>query len=156
MKRSIEAEKLAVEFDQLAVENDRRVNPRNLLTQHGYPFWDTHEASRLLKEDIKQGQTDGRSPKEIYDSPSRRDAYHKFPLEVFRQHIYQERRKQTESVVWVYRRNKKGYKDHEKQAEEEKKTTLLAMTTNCRSCGKINVYIGSLANDIRCEQRLRD
>jgi predicted RNase H-like nuclease (RuvC/YqgF family) len=58
-------------------------------------------------------------PKELWKS---RDQYLEFPLDVFRDHIHQEKRKQREAPYWVVKRNKKGmrkHKEHVKQLKRE-------------------------------------
>ena len=91
--------------------------PREELTCHGYPFWDTHPARALLEYDVKNGTADGCSPKELRET---RAEYLDFPLDIFRCHIYQEKRKQREKPGWVHLRNKKGQKTHEQEVNSMK------------------------------------
>ena len=86
--------------------------PREETTERGYPFWDTHEARVLLANDVRKGTSDKMFPKELWES---RDEYLCFPLEVFRDHNYQERRKQREEPGWVLKRNNRSKKNREKE-----------------------------------------
>ncbi len=52
-----------------------------------YPEWEGSEAQSWLKKDMKAGKHDTLQPMELWET---RDAYQLFPLEVFRDHIYQE------------------------------------------------------------------
>jgi hypothetical protein len=90
-------------FDQNAVEHDRNLYPRGQLTNRGYPFWDTSEASKLLKEDIDNEQHKKMKAEEFWNS---REAYKLFPKDVFRKHIYQECTKRLQSTYWLTKRNK--------------------------------------------------
>ena len=56
-------------------------------------------------------------PKEFRKS---REEYKKFPLKVFRHHIYQERRKKREEPGFVAKRNKKAQNMHEKEVKSMK------------------------------------
>lgn len=86
--------------------------PRGELTDRGIPFWDTHDAKSLLDEDVRDGTADRLKPKELRET---RQPYKKFPLSVFRPHIYQVRRRQREEPGWVERRNKIAQKIHENE-----------------------------------------
>ena len=83
--------------------------PRQPNTIRGYPHWDGHPASNLLEKDVKDGTAEMK-PSALYDT---KDEHKQFPIEVFRDHIYQEKRKQREEAGWVFRRNNKGHKKHE-------------------------------------------
>lgn len=51
-----------------------------------YPNWHSHEAKKLLKLDIKDGAHIGITPSYLW---IQRQEYLEFPVEVFRQHVYQ-------------------------------------------------------------------
>ena len=90
-------------------------------TSRGYPFWHTHPASKLLKDDIARemsGNMNKRKPTQLWES---RVQYQDFPLSVFRKHIYQERTKQLAAPYWQHTRNKiaqKKYEEAECMVEE--------------------------------------
>ena len=87
------------------------------LTIRGYPFWHTHTASKLLKEDVAEemaGVKEKTKPSQFWRS---RTAYQDFPLHVFRKHIYQERTKQLAAPYWQHKRNQNARKRYEETAE---------------------------------------
>lgn len=82
-------------------------------TSRGVPFWHTHAASKLLKDDIADemyGVTKRVKPMQLWKA---RPEYQKFPLGIFRKHIYQERTKQLAAPYWQHKRNKNAQKRHE-------------------------------------------
>jgi hypothetical protein len=95
-----------------------RANPRPEFTDRNITFWDTHAADKLLEKDIADG-TAGMmaSRKDLWLS---REEYQAFPLGVFRNHFYQERRKQLAGAYWQYKRNMLAQREHDKQVEEMK------------------------------------
>ena len=102
-----------IRVNEREVLADLTAFPRGELTDRGYPFWDSHPARCLLKEDIRaimNGKLGDMEPKQLWHT---RDEYLEFPLGVFRYHIHQEKRKQREEPGWVVKRNKKGQKMHE-------------------------------------------
>lgn len=66
--------------DKSIMMNERRKAPRSLL-------WIESLAPSLLKQDIDEGLHNHLTPAELYES---RVEYQAFPLQVFRNHIYQE------------------------------------------------------------------
>jgi hypothetical protein len=54
-----------------------------------YPKWHQHEARHLLEKDVANGLHLSLEPREIYQLDDR-NPYRDFPLDVFRNHIYQE------------------------------------------------------------------
>jgi hypothetical protein len=83
--------------DAAAVFNDRQIHPRSSMTSYGYPHWDLSTASQLLLQDIEYGKLDFMTPKELRES---REEFLDFPLDVFRKHIHQYRRKMVEEEYW--------------------------------------------------------
>ena len=55
LKAQVEAEKMQVKEDDIAVETHIRNNPRSALNKRGYPHWDTHAAKQLLEVDVANG-----------------------------------------------------------------------------------------------------
>lgn len=83
-KRTINRKKhLQIEYE--AYLSDMEKLPRNQVTSRGYPFWDTHEASKLLEEDEESGKAKMMKPMELWKS---RKEYQNFPLILFRKHIH--------------------------------------------------------------------
>ena len=88
-------------------------NPRLEMTVRGYPFWDTHPASKLLEKDYADGTVDAIvSKKALWLS---RPEYLEFPLDVFRYHYYQGRRKQMAGAHWQLKRNIVAQQTHDKE-----------------------------------------
>jgi hypothetical protein len=111
-------QKAAANEEEIALINDEEfwkemiAYPRDVVTDRGIPYWDSHPASSLLAEDVRDGTADMIKPKELHKM---RTQYLEFPLKVFRQHIYQERRRLREEPGWVEKRNKLAQKMHENE-----------------------------------------
>jgi hypothetical protein len=60
-------------------------------------------------------------PKELWKT---KREYKEFPLDVFRNHIHQEKRFQREGPYWQLKRNKKGMRKHEADVKELKRGWL--------------------------------
>jgi hypothetical protein len=107
----IELERSCVEFDKQALAKEKQKFPRNEQTERGYKFWDGHEAQRLMREDVKEKRTIGMKPNDLRES---RIEYKEFPLEILREHKYQEERRQQGTVYWQKKRNDEARKKHER------------------------------------------
>ena len=110
-KQSINDEYKAYQADMLKL-------PRCNTTTRGYPFWDTHKASELLKDDEESGRAKNLKPTALWKS---RKEYQDFPIPVFRKHIYQLRTKRLAAPFWQYKRNmnaKEKYEEGEKMMKE--------------------------------------
>jgi hypothetical protein len=90
-------------FDLQAVKDDRTCYPREEVTEQGYPFWDTSEASKLLKVDFDKDIIKKQSLDELWNS---REAYKMFPKEVFSKHIYQEKKNRLQKSYWLSKNKK--------------------------------------------------
>lgn len=112
LKVSIQEEKDAIHFDQVAFESESDFFPRNPTTKAGNPFWDRHEAQRLMAEDVKAGRTLQMKPSVLRES---RSEYQEFPLAILRNHKYQEERKEREGVYWQKKRNDRARKKHDER-----------------------------------------
>jgi hypothetical protein len=112
LKASIKEEKDAINFDQEAFKKETELFPRNPTTKAGNPFWDKHDAQRLMAEDVKAGKTLQMKPSKLQET---RIEYQAFPLSILRGHKYQEERKEREAVYWLKKRNDKARKKHEKE-----------------------------------------
>jgi hypothetical protein len=102
-------------FDSQALAKDREIFPRSEFAAGGYPRWDGSEAQQLFLHDFEHGKHTEMKPAELHQT---RQAYLLFPLDVFRNHIYQEKREKLESPYWL---NKKAAKEEEKQQKIERR-----------------------------------
>ena len=93
-------------------------NPRNDLTDRNVPFWDTHTANKLLEADFEDGTANSFASRK--DHWLSREEYQDFPLGTFRNHFYQERRKQLAGPYWQLKRNIKAQMEHDKQVANMK------------------------------------
>ena len=88
------------------------------VTDCGYPFWHKHPSKMLLRADVKANKGAKLVPKVLWKS---RKEYQDFPLSVFRNHVYHEKRRLREKPYWQVKRNKKGLRKHEEKAGQLKK-----------------------------------
>jgi hypothetical protein len=139
----VQSEKEWAAIDDNDLAHDRKIKPRANVTGRGYPFWYTHKAKKLLAKDVKSGKficinqlfsiaefeliliwigkAYEMKPKELWNT---KKEYKDFPLDVFRNHIHQEKRFQREGPYWQLKRNKKGMRKHEAHAKELKRGWL--------------------------------
>jgi hypothetical protein len=92
--------------DNAIIRHDLQVRPRMAMTPRGYPRCDGHAANTLLKLDfdaIEEGLTEEMAPIQWQQS---RDEYKEFPLQVFRDHIHQEKRSRRARPYWMYQTKK--------------------------------------------------
>ena len=76
------------EADQEAFENFKANHPTSLFSHKGYIQWQGSEAQERLLEDIEAGFHESMSKKELWES--RPEYYANFPLDAFRDKVYQE------------------------------------------------------------------
>jgi hypothetical protein len=76
-------------FDSAAIDFHQLNFQRLQLTNQNYPFWDTSRTMTLLAEDINGGLYQLFMPIQLRNN---QPEYHEFPLDVFCQHIHQEKR----------------------------------------------------------------
>lgn len=93
----IKKQKERSDFHLDALMNDLTLNPRPAVDVRGVPRWHESEAERKLKIAVAQGLHRDLKPKELHASDP---DYLVFPLAVFRDHVYQEIRSQTETEYW--------------------------------------------------------
>ena len=105
--------------DDQALAHDLAI-PGLRKNSRGYPNWQDSEAERLLKKDIDDGLDLVMQPKELH---SKRPEYAVYPLDVFRNHIYQEQRARRERPYWMARKKKK---------EEEKRLQAVEKAKNAK------------------------
>ena len=96
------------EKDLQSFNNYRRNHPVGTRNNRGEPRWQGSAAETQLKEDIKTGYHAGKKPMEMWEHPSR-TCYKKFPLKVFRDHIYQEIRLVKWLAYYKTKLRDKGY-----------------------------------------------
>lgn len=121
LKASIEVDRQCVLFDEAAFKQHEEKFPRNPTTERGYKYWNKHPAEKRLHDMVKQGETSNRKPEDIrHDHPDFQD----FPPSVFRQHLYQEKRRLKEGVFWQKKRNDKAHKKHRDEEERRKQNEL--------------------------------
>jgi hypothetical protein len=111
LSAKLKVERSSIEFDQEAFEREKQKFPRKDQTERGYKFWDGHQAQQLMRDDVKNNLTTSLKPSILREM---RSEYQEFPLEVLRQHKYQEERRQRENVYWQKKRNDKARAKHEK------------------------------------------
>ena len=99
--------------DEAALAHDLALGIRK--NNKPYPRWQGSEAEGLLKLDIDNGLNQIMRPKALRAS---RPQYLQFPLDVFRNHIYQETRARMERPYWLARKKEK---EEEKRNKSKKK-----------------------------------
>ena len=110
MKKLTRERKHRIKNEEASYHRDMLKIPRKQHTSRGYPFWNSHPASEMLKNDEISGVAIAMKPQQLWKS---RKEYQAFPLVVFRKHIYQERTKQLAAPYWQHKRNKNAMKKRE-------------------------------------------
>ena len=121
-------------IDQIAFDNFRVRHPRQKVDHQGHILWHGSDAERLLKEDMKKGVhekmiVDTKTGKERQSRPKdfwlSREEFQCFNLTVFRDHMYQERRKwKNENYLKTVAASKqKVIKDPPKKSKKQPKAT---------------------------------
>jgi hypothetical protein len=109
LKSSIAGNAEAVRSDHQALRHDQHKlsSTFSTLTSRGYPRWETSAAKNMLARDIKEKkhQVANATPNDLWKS---RPEYQQFPLEVFRQHIYQEEYSQSGRSYWMHKKKLKA------------------------------------------------
>ena len=99
----------AVDYDKMAVTNDRQLFPPNQV--HRY---EGSAAQKKLKEDVESGRSKSMPPHVLWETtPEYRATFES--ARRFRSHKYKEERVLTEKVYWQKKRNDKGRKKHESE-----------------------------------------
>ena len=107
MKALTNKRKQRINKEEASFHRDMLKIPKKTPTTRGLPFWNTHPAAELLKNDEMNGVAKTMKPAQLWKS---RAEYQNFPLCVFRKHIYQERTKQLAAPYWQHKRNKNAMK----------------------------------------------
>lgn len=72
-----------------ALKHDRLIHPIQENDYRNVPRWQGSQAEKLLKADIASGKHEHMKPSALYQT---QEEYQKYPLDVFRGHIYQEQK----------------------------------------------------------------
>jgi|688.fasta_scaffold1073902_1 hypothetical protein len=109
LKHAIADNNEAVRFDHQALDHDKARFSGNVATTtpRKHPRWETSAAKCLLERDIQESKHKDMKPKEFWES---RPEFKKFPLEVFRGHIYQEEYAQKGRSYWMHKKKMKRQK----------------------------------------------
>ena len=122
LKKSILSEQERLSFDEDAVKRESKAFPRDRLTQHGNPYYDTSETRKILAQMAKAGTLD-----EYKGRPSALRAsnavFEEFSAHDFAKRVNREKQKANEVVGWQHHRKIKGMKKHIAKYESRKATT---------------------------------
>ena len=87
--------------------------------------WHGSQAENLLREDTEKRLHLGLSPKQFHLT---QEQHKEFELDTFRQHIFQEKRSQKESLHWNVKKEKKKRKKQAKKGESVWRMTPILTT----------------------------
>jgi hypothetical protein len=107
LRAGIKKNHAKADSDSAALAHDRRIRLLPVHISQDYPRWTGSDAQRFLKKDIDEGLTNSMKPSELRGT---RLEYQAFPLQVFRNHICQDKRAGCESGYWMKERQKKKTK----------------------------------------------
>jgi hypothetical protein len=117
LRSTIETATERKERDEKAFEEDKKLGiGTNFLP---YPKFKGSHAETLLKKDIDDRLHEAMMPQEMQKLHS--GAYAPWPLEVFRNHIYQELRDRKERPYWLGKRKEKEDKTNKKARAKARK-----------------------------------
>ena len=122
LKQSVEAEKLQVQMDDLAVRAHLMSFPKSHLNAKGYPHWKDHPAKAKLEVDVANKLHKKMKPRELRET---RDEYKEFPADVFGKRVQREVDKQRSATFWADKRNKKALKKYLKEVKERAAESLV-------------------------------
>ena len=92
------------DFDVVAISHDRAIFPIKVANHETEPRWDGSQAQVLLRNDVSAKLHHNMKPQELHRL---RTEYSEFSLTKFREHIYQEERRQK-YIKDKYSRNRKA------------------------------------------------
>lgn len=101
--------------DRLAAIKDREKFPIDLTGR-----WPDSKAEKLLKIDIADGKYPTMTPRQLYNSPDRKE-YKEFEYQTFRRHIHQEIRSRHTTTYWVALKAENMKEKAKKEALKERK-----------------------------------
>lgn len=96
LRKKISEEKKRGDFEASAIAHDKAIHP-TAASVRGVPRWSGSEAERKLLLAMDNGLDKQMNPQQLH---STEPAFLEFPLDVFRNHIHQERRRRTEAAYW--------------------------------------------------------
>jgi hypothetical protein len=108
-RKQITAKKLRSMHEMQAFLYHRQLHPQQTHDHRGKPIFDVHAAKPLLQEDVRMKRQMSMSPMTLRAS---RKEYADFDLGIFRQHIYQEVRRQKFIYFLNFKRAEKQKKRH--------------------------------------------
>ena len=122
---AVKRDKGHAQNDAAEIAHDRDLHPPVQTNARGYPRWHGSDAERWLKHDMNLQQHMQMTPKELQNT---RDEYKVFPLQVFRDHIHQEKRSRIERPYWKAwyekRAHEKMYGKPKKKKKDERRRRL--------------------------------
>ena len=118
MKALIAKRSHQASVEEALFKEDMQRHQKKQTTCRNTPFWNTHEAKKLLMKDVRDGIDKTMAPKDLW---LLRKEYQEFPLDSFRQHIYDIRSKQVAGPYWQVKRNKNAMKLHRIETDRMRK-----------------------------------
>lgn len=103
LHKSIQQNQERASLDYVALCHDLELEARQAASKEAPHYWSGSEASKLLKKDIDDGVHLTLKPSELWLT---KPAYQTFPLQKFRDHIYQETRRRTANAYWKVRKER--------------------------------------------------
>ena len=122
LRKQVTRDKNRADEDLTAFLHDMEIRPATV--EAGYPRWQDSEADQLLKTDIEAGIGTSLKPEQLWKS---RTEYQSFPLHVFRKHIYQEIRAETEKSYWLHKKMEKEEKKKGKTKAKKPTTDAISL-----------------------------
>jgi hypothetical protein len=108
LKEKVQEDRRRFQQDQIKLSHNLALFDRLEICNRGYLFWHTSRAKKKLKKDLEDPHLTDLKPQQLYAT---RISFQQFPLDVFRGHIYQEKRAKKSTSYWLHR--------HEEEAELE-------------------------------------
>jgi hypothetical protein len=104
LRKQVQERQQYVDFDANAYNHDRALHPISDVECRGYPRWHGDAAEMFLINDIDEKRHEWMTPNVLWCS---RPEYKRFPLEVFRNHVYQECRSRLGKPYWIKKKEDK-------------------------------------------------
>ena len=111
-KRQVIGRQKATSHEEAALQHDLALHPPSKVDSFGRPFWHMSDAKKLLAQDMKDKMHERFTPGVLRNL---REEYRQFDLTVFRQHIYQEIRRQKFAFYCEQKRIEKEEKEAKKR-----------------------------------------
>jgi len=117
LKATVLQNKAVATQGDAALELEKKLYPRPATNFQGNPYAGSTIRSKLISDVNSGAAAATKKPMEIIASREEYSPY-QGASKTFRNHLYRERRKEIEQAGWQIRRNKQGYKQHEKEHSE--------------------------------------